>query len=47
MDDTKLDLADLNPPCREFFVRSLGFALALAVPWQTIFCVRLLGKQSS
>ena len=37
MDDTKLNLADLNSPGREPFVRSLGFFVALAVPWQINF----------
>ena len=41
MDDTKLNLADLNSPGREPFVRSLGFFVALAVPWQINFsCAR-------
>ena len=39
MDDTKLDLEDLNSPCRELFVRSLGFVLALAVPLAVFLCV--------
>ena len=44
MDDTNLDPADLDFPRREVFVRSLEFALALAIPLQIVFCVRLLGE---
>ena len=40
MNDTKLDLADLNYSRVELLVRSLGFVAALAVPWQIVFsCV--------
>ena len=32
MGDTKLNLADLNSPRRELFIRSLKFVVTLAVP---------------
>ena len=41
MDDTELYLAALNPPRQELSVRSLGFDVAFAVPWQIVLCVRL------
>ena len=47
MDHTKLDQADLDFPCRELSVRGLGFIVGLLFFLKLIFCVRLLGVQSS
>ena len=39
MDDTKLDPKDLDSPCQELFVRSLGFLIALLVRSRIDLCV--------
>ena len=38
MDDTTLNPADIDSLRRELYVCSLGFVVAIAVPWQ-IMCV--------
>ena len=47
MDHTKIYTADLDPPCRELSVRSIRFGVALLVRSVIIFCVGVLGEQSS
>ena len=37
----KIDHTDLISPCRELFMRSLGFVVALPIRWQIVFHVRL------
>ena len=43
MNFTKIDKADLNYPCRELFVRGLGFAVALSVFWSIDFVCACIG----
>ena len=44
MDGTKLNPADLNSSCRELFVRSFGFLVALAVPCHIILLCACTGE---
>ena len=43
MDQTKIDLTDLNPPRRELSNGGLGFVVALSVCWQIDFLCACTG----
>ena len=47
MNQTKLNQADLESPCRELSNGGLGIVVALLVFRELIFRVRVLGIQSS
>ena len=47
MDDTKLNLADLNSPRQELSNAGLRIVVALLVRWQINFCRLVLGVQSN
>ena len=44
MDHTKMYQADLDSPCRELFVPSLRFVVALLFFWEIIFLCASTGK---